>query len=1160
MDPDSSLPSLFPYDSFPIPRGLSTPRAARVIVGAELLETLKRPRGLAPALPVSPPRSSSTASASSPSRSRQGNAAELRTLAQKNRKRDSFGASRSTLASFTSTGESVYEDAIEPDSDAADEVLLADYPELSHPTILPPLDASDFPDTPPELDVPAEPREPRNREITPRPNPPPPPSTTVAAAAVLLTPETVASVDERTLYQQRQAQLGAEATKQRRHGGDARRLSISSVPLSPRRGGVVPPSSFRRHSGVVPTTPGGAHDSHYRRLSLSSPPVTVAGQTTTTRPRWHPKPLVLTPARTLSTPLTGESPSNHGGGPASPPRHHLEGGGGYPYLRTHSRGSSYHHHDDDYYGTVRSVSPLSPPGRAGHGRATSPLFQSSPRRQQQSTVKRRSLGYVDSAALPSAIGHHRHTASFGGGPYDHVRAGRRGRSASEDTGTTRTTVDSLLTRFTTTTPEQGRGDDTSPESSLGGGSGSSDGRHPSPLLNDKEWEQQWHANGASGGGGTPLEMVAEVSSGDLEPPPPLLGAAAAAAVRARPLSIRRDSVPPTPPPRLPLPRTPSSSSRRPSSSSMSLPTKRTRQDDQKYDERWNGEPLVVEPDDSSSSSSGVGDEYSDVPVSPKKPALGSATSDLPTSPPRRPIVIKGTNNHSAAALARRSARLSLVDPPLYPASANSSRYSVYSSEHANAHAHGVVVDSRPSSRASRHTTTTTATTGRSSREPSQDLRFGGGGGAPLSTLPESPRFSPRLPYAAAAPAPERAPSRMSYASSSSPRISIGSTFAKGLIGATSRRVEFEPRDPRTREELDAGQGSYLEVLLYSEPPPRPTRPAAPSTTTTTRWSTTTTASSKATTAAAGPPVLIRSDTPPSSTASKVLLHPVPAPAPASSSSSTKAKTTNSTFAQKWFGGLRGKAPSPSSSSSTSTTKNDKAQAPPKRRPMSMMAQSPARAAAEPRPRPIVSGPLELQRAEQLERAQRARSSSTAATAGGGGGESSAPNGSGSLALKKKSYASLARVYERDGDDDDASDRDPTTSDPARARPLNRSASLETVDRPAPRPFSLPPGLLVNSPSSDSLRAPLPPVTPIKPPRSPLRPPAAPAPSSASAGGTELAAAARAGSPVSSSFKSFPPPPPPRSVGSYAAKSFVSTTTMSEPIGVRDVLRGQFLER
>jgi hypothetical protein len=109
-DPDSSLPSLFPYDSFPIPKGLytksnsskssigkyqqarddeeeerdekavSTPRG-KILVGQDLLNTVRRPSrgetGLAPALPVSPPRTNSSKSspATSPSRYRRTNPA-----------------------------------------------------------------------------------------------------------------------------------------------------------------------------------------------------------------------------------------------------------------------------------------------------------------------------------------------------------------------------------------------------------------------------------------------------------------------------------------------------------------------------------------------------------------------------------------------------------------------------------------------------------------------------------------------------------------------------------------------------------------------------------------------------------------------------------------------------------------------------------------------------------------------------------------------------------------------------------------------------------------------------------------------------------------------------------------------------------------------------
>ncbi|GAA5904946.1 uncharacterized protein JCM6883_004918 [Sporobolomyces salmoneus] len=1085
-DPDSSLPSLFPYDSFPIPRGLytksnssqssvgrynleqkeeeeesGTPRG-KILVGQVLQNTLRRPSGgrtgLAPALPVSPPRSGSTRSSpsTSPTRTRRVDTARLRNLAQKNRIRDfrndeddlpSQKASRSTIASFTST-ESVYEDAVEPESDVAEEVILD--MEETQTRILPPLDMEILPDTPPELEVPD--RDPRSRQITPKPNHQQTAqiSPSFLASPVTLSPDlTASSLDERALYEQRQAALQAELQVQRRASS---RLSISSLPTSPRS------TPYRRHSGILPLSPGSA--SHHRRLSLASatsPPIAGARH-------FYPKPLVLTPARTMSTPLTSE-PVHH----ASSPSRHLSTHEGSldGHLRTHSRGSSC------YDGTIRTASPLSPGGYSAESRSNSP-WQSSPKRQSSlgANPRRRSLGYVDSSANDSLSTFGRRAVGYG----------RRGRSASEDTGATRTTIDSALTRFTA--------DDETPESSLGGWS---DERKPSPLLDDKEWENQWQKNGSSAG--TPLESVAEVSSGNLvvaeddmeeegesrsprlHSPAPIVRRRAATddrrstnstssslleasfAATARPSPIRRDSVPPTPPPKMPLPRPPPSSSRQ--SAPSPLPRKRTKQSS---DEKWNGESFAQ--NDTTPSSSSVGDEDSDAPRSPKKP-----TSEAIPVSPRRPIVIKGTTSQSAAATARRSARLSATEPPHYPASVESDRYSLQSNDRIGGG------NSRPSSRASRHTT------GRS-RETSQETRLVGGGG-PLTTLPESDsysdsedfysRFSTQGSRRFQAP-PERSQSRASYAS---PRISIGSTFANGF-GAT-RKLDFEPRNPRTREELDAGQGSYLEVLLYSDPPPRIKSNSA-------RWSIATESTTSAKKGSIGTP-LIRTDSPPT----------IAVPA-------NKSKSNNN-FAQKFFGGLRGKTASP-------TPNNDKTS---RRRPMSMMAPNSTRS-EQTKPRPIVSGPLELQQAE-LERKQRIPESTS----------TNPQNLSVTFAPPHipimKSYTSLARVYEED----------------ASRSSLNRSASLETIDRPVPRRVSLPPGL-VTSASRDSLQAP-PPPPPMKPARSPLRP----SPNS----GNELLLRPRANSPVQS-FKSFQ--------SSQQSETAKSRASLSEPIGVRDVLRGQFLER
>ncbi|GAA5847510.1 hypothetical protein JCM3766R1_005335 [Sporobolomyces carnicolor] len=1295
-DPDSSLPSLFPYDSFPIPRGLyaelnrsttslardrderdpdttrttsaaaaavSTPRG-KVLVGLDLHTTLRRPSGgltgLAPALPVSPPRTASSKSSSpatSPTRSRRVDAADLRSLAQRHRAREFDGdlpshrASRSTLASCTST-ESVYEDAIEPETDDAEEVLELPAKGESPAKVLPPLDSSHLPDTPPELEVPD--REPRSRQITPRPNSRASGAADPApffASPTTLSPQVVASLDEQALYEQRQAELHAEVKRR-----PSSRLSISSLPTSPRGGGgggSASSPSYRRHSGVLPLSP--RSQSHVRRLSLSSPPVGAAAGARI----WHPKPLVLTPARTMSTPLTAD-PSV----PASPHRHlslsthdgSLDGGAADSChsVRSHSRQSSL------YDGTIRSVSPLSPGGHAA-SRSTSPcLFQPSPNRPAASgNPRRRSLGYVDSSCSSSLSSphyyqhpHHDPLSTFGrramiggggGGGYE-----RRGRTASEDTRVTRSTIDSASsTRFTH------REDDETPESSSGGWS--DEQRKPSPLLDDREWEQQWHVHGGGGGGGggggssggTPLETVAEVSLAnviveeeddhDADAPAMTTTAPAAPIVRRRAATedrestgsgssqrsdsvadcsfattvrpgstIRRDSVPPTPPPKMPLPRPP--------------PSTRKRGNELHDESVARGQSRHRRSTGSSSSSSSVGDDDDEddgrhvaaVEEGERKPnqtlllssSEESKRRDILSSSPRRPIVIKGTTSRSAAALARRTARLSLIDPPRHYSSASID--SIDSSSE-------LTLGSRPSSRASRRTVGQTSNGGGRSREGSHETRFGGGGGGlPLSTLPESesvmveddddedawssndrarstrgvatsnsgtdPR---RFESSRRSVSSRQTTSRASHYSSASPRISIGSTFANGF-GAT-RRVELEPRDPRTREELDAGQGSYLEVLLYSDPPPRPTTASARSST---AFATTTTQRPppphhhKKSSSSIGTP-LIRSDSPPTATGR--------------SSSSRAAKPGGgNNLAQKLFGGFRSKSAASANSAKSDTTKATTAN---RRRPMSMVvpnsttttttmaaARAPPPELNSKKPRPIVSGPLELQRAELEHRQQQQQQQQRLHD-----GERTTNDGLSGLSVSfaqptipiMKSYSSLARVYYHD--------QDATASSYSSQSQLNRSASLETIERPAPRPFSLPPGLVAHgSRSSESLRAPAPP-RPIKPARSPLRPVALNQSSSSSSRTTSLLQPNRNGqdeeeeeeeeedddarrassSPVYSSFESFQShKSPPRSAAivamtktrsSSSSSSRRSTQQHHEPIGVRDVLRGQFLE-
>jgi len=864
--------------------------------------------------------------------------------------------------------------------------------------------------------------------------------------------------------------------------------SVSTLPTSPR----APPSSFRRHSGVPRSTASPSY-SHARHASLAlatSPPIAGSRQ-------WHPKPLVLTPARTMSTPLTNDSNL------LSSPNRHLstQEGSLDGHLRSHSRGSSYND------GTIRTASPLSPGGHSFVSRSTSPC-QSSPGRQSSiggGNPKRRSLGYVASPNEP--------LSSFG---RRSIQYESRGRSSSEDTRVTRTTAQTGITRFTV--------EGESPESSLGGWSEDMKMGQASPSLDEKEWEQQWQANRVTG---TPLEMVEEVSSSDIRSSviteerevvdaedqqrnrprrdsqlksfrlsqqissnAPILRRRAATDDRSslestcsrpnsladtslatlRPSSsvsgLRRGSVPPTPPPKLPLPRPPPPQSNKHSRSG--------------YDQHWNGEPLTLERD---SSSSTFGDEDSDYPASPKKSpfsqvnALDHSTAPKPplTSSPRRPIVIKGATRESAAASARRSERLSQNDPPRYRSTSNSDRSSSHSSG---------MYESRPSSRSSRRTS------GLASWEGSYDPR----NSEPLSTLPESESPNPesysqpfhsittRSQYRS-----ERPASRTSYAS---PRISIGSTFANGF-GAT-RKVDFEPRDPRTLEELDAGQGSYLEVLLYSEPPPR-AKPLD------VRKSTATSSSYASSNKRASLAPLVRSDSPTS---------PVLGSKPKSSSN----------FAQKLFSGFRAKPSLPEKTTSKET-----------KRPISIAGQGSTRS-TKPKPRPVVSGPLELQTAELAQKQLR--------ESAGVAQETVTPSLSVSFAPPipiMKSYTSLSRAYEQESDLQEF---------------LNHSdsrTSLETIDRPAPRAFSLPPGLV----SSKHDRVP-PPPPPVKPPRSPLRP-------AMNSGNELLQPSPRADSPVLS-FKSFNSHRSSIETSSRGRSSSMGRNSSSEPIGVRDVMRGQFLER
>ncbi|GAA6061610.1 hypothetical protein JCM10212_000918 [Sporobolomyces blumeae] len=708
----------------------------------------------------------------------------MRELAQQHRTRPrkdgapSQRASRSTLASFTSTGESVYEDAVEPESDSVEEldVEVLD----SEPRGPAPLDSAILLDAPPEpFEVPS-----RSREVTPKPT-----STNLLASprsdALLLSPESIPPLDERAFYEQRQATLQAEAKRR-----SSVRQSVTSLPPSPASSSSVVP--FRRHSGVprMSTKP-----YHPRRASVA-----LSVTSSSSNRLWHPKPLVLTPVRTIVTPLTNDSSLS-----ASPRRRFstlddISTGG----CRASSRASMLSDGS-------RAISPHSPDRPPFASRSISPLL-SSPRQPGviPGHARRRSLGYIDSQNDPLSTFGRR---AIG---YD-----RRMRCASEDTGYSRSLAGSAISRFTATT------DGESPESSLSGWSEDHKMGKTSPLLSDREWEQQWLSNRF---GGPATETVHDVREGRLldiddiaeeqedgldfanegveargagmrsrqqsersdarrrhrtlsarsadgaasndrnsTSTPRLIAprpTSAAAVFSQHYASPRRDSIPPTPPPKTPLPRLPN---QRPATS---IARKRSRL---RYEEQRNSRVRALS---NGSSSSDAGEEF----FSPSsRPAmqdqfdeeLASLRRSMTTSQPgtpksRRPIMIRPASTPDR----RRSSGLSQIHSPPFVCSPTMPAVSVEAADTVAFEVSSSAEDEHPTH-------------------------------PPFDRLSQQSRT--------------RNPSLSSH--SSTVRSSIVPIQRPTSLGG--RRLGLEPRDPRTREELDAGHGSYLDVLLNLEPPPRP---------------------------------------------------------------------------------------------------------------------------------------------------------------------------------------------------------------------------------------------------------------------------------------------------------------------------------------------------
>lgn len=244
--------------------------------------------------------------------------------------------------------------------------------------------------------------------------------------------------------------------------------------------GVAEPTSpNRRHSAMPgfdsPTSSNG---------DLSSSTI-VPPTPDSRRSSFQLKPLVLTPQRTLITPLTS-SPSSSAAGSPSMIRRRMSDqfGSGSTANGSLNRHASL---------TARPTSPFG----GGFGGRMSPLaFGAS---QSEGPNRRRSMGYVETSQTKrrgsgSSAGH--------GPPSAGTSASwgeRRMRSASEDTGFTRTTRESSL------------GDGISPDSSVSSWSEEKekDGQllqpqKHSPEMSDQEWEEQYQKRSV-----TPLGVLEE---------------------------------------------------------------------------------------------------------------------------------------------------------------------------------------------------------------------------------------------------------------------------------------------------------------------------------------------------------------------------------------------------------------------------------------------------------------------------------------------------------------------------------------------------------------------------------------------------------------------------------------------------------------------------
>ncbi|GAA5894118.1 hypothetical protein JCM8208_002352 [Rhodotorula glutinis] len=501
------------------------------------------------------------------------------------------------------------------------------------------------------------------------------------------------------------------------------------------------------------------------QIPIATRRASVAGAAPTSCPprqSGHLKPLVLTPTRTVQAPLTSLSPS-----PTSPTTR--RGSADLP-----KRGS---------FALVRQGSNASDRARSSQGARLS----SSPR----TPSNRRSLGYFDSSTSPHVVGGHRDSLAPSPSPPLHVR---RGRTASQDTAATSSTDDSALSRSSSLPLPD------SPASSVEGWSDekharrgsvaepASVGPRGSPLLSDGEWEREYQRRSSRSG---PLEMVAEDAA--TEQSAALSGLGPAIDFTAA---------------------TPSTIHAAGSPSTITSPHA-TGRPKSKYDEHWLGDAVTDSAAEESDAAPLGSRSSTDSPASIER-------AHSPSLKKGRPIVIKSVTARSSAINARRSQRLSQIDPPVGDANNRLSRAMRRTSSTTGATTHSSSPRTPPSAQLDRSTSQqrrlSTARAPASSGQPLAGLAIWP---PPVETKTVS--LAPALEYASDAESAAGLSARESETDDEPFGARLASSRSQRRTSG-HRRPSLLPRGPRAApEDDDFGPESWLDVLLTEEPPTRTAR-------------------------------------------------------------------------------------------------------------------------------------------------------------------------------------------------------------------------------------------------------------------------------------------------------------------------------------------------